>query len=121
MHESTEGYQICGCTNLVKIPHLGQSLKGVFPKSKIHEVPVGPLQLVKCADVCGLVQLNHSFPADQMYGDNYGYRSSLVALMVKPLHGRVAAARARADLKAGNIVLDNCGFAAQNTTLCIAA
>jgi SAM-dependent methyltransferase len=107
MHEKTKGCRICGCTNLVEILHLGeQALTGVFPKSKTQEVPVGPLQLVKCADGCGLVQLNHSFPADQMYGDNYGYRSGLNASMVKHLQSRVAAARARVELKAGDIVLD---------------
>jgi len=107
MHKKTSGCRICGCTNLVEILHLGeQALTGVFPKSQTQEVPVGPLQLVKCADGCGLVQLNHSFPADQMYGDNYGYRSGLNASMVKHLQGRVAAARALVQLKAGDIVLD---------------
>ena len=107
MCEQIESCRICGCTNLVEILHLGdQALTGVFPKSKSQEVPVGPLQLVKCADGCGLVQLNHSFPADEMYGDNYGYRSGLNASMVKHLQGRVAAARSRVTLQPGDIVLD---------------
>lgn len=107
MCEQIESCRICGCTNLVEILHLGdQALTGVFPKSKSQEVPVGPLQLVKCADGCGLVQLNHSFPADEMYGDNYGYRSGLNASMVKHLQGRVAAARSRVTLQPRDIVLD---------------
>jgi hypothetical protein len=107
MHEKMDGCRICGCTNLVEILHLGdQALTGVFPKSKSQEVPIGPLQLVKCADGCGLVQLNHSFPADQMYGDNYGYRSGLNASMVKHLQGRVSAARSRVQLEKNDIVLD---------------
>jgi NDP-4-keto-2,6-dideoxyhexose 3-C-methyltransferase len=107
MHEKINGCRICGCENLVEILHLGdQALTGVFPKSKNQQVPVGPLQLVKCADGCGLVQLAHSFPADQMYGDTYGYRSGLNASMVKHLQGRVAAVRERVSLTAGDIVLD---------------
>ncbi len=107
MHEKIDNCRICGCKNLVEILHLGdQALTGVFPKSKFQAVPIGPLQLVKCADGCGLVQLNHSFPADQMYGDNYGYRSGLNASMVKHLQGRVREARSRVELQPGDIVLD---------------
>ena len=107
MHEKINGCRICGCTHLVEILHLGdQALTGVFPKTKTQDVPIGPLQLVKCADGCGLVQLNHSFPADQMYGDNYGYRSGLNASMVKHLQGRVTAARDYVALSPNDIVLD---------------
>jgi len=99
--------RICGGTELEEILNLGdQALTGVFPKSLSQKVPIGPLELVKCMDGCGLVQLNHSFPADQMYGENYGYRSGLNASMVKHLQGRVKNAQERIQLSTGDIVLD---------------
>ncbi len=107
MYKKLECCRICGGTELTEILNLGeQALTGVFPKSLTQEVPVGPLELVKCTSDCGLVQLNHSFPADQMYGDNYGYRSGLNASMVKHLQSRVQGARELVELFAGDIVLD---------------
>lgn len=107
MHKKVDQCRICGSQELVEILNLGeQALTGVFPKSQSQQVPIGPLELVKCADGCGLVQLHHSYSADEMYGDNYGYRSGLNSSMVKHLHRRVEEARSLVELKAGDIVLD---------------
>ena len=87
--------RICGNTALRSIIHLGdQTLTGVFPKNKETKITKGPLELVKCDDennenACGLVQLNHSFNHDEMYGDNYGYRSGLNSSMVAHLQAKV--------------------------------
>ena len=40
-------------------------------------------------DVCGLLQLQHSYDLSEMYGLNYGYRSGLNKSMVEHLHGKV--------------------------------
>lgn len=107
MHPEINCCRICGSKELVDLLDLGdQALTGVFPKSTDQDVSVGPLQLVKCGDGCGLVQLKHSYSPDDMYGDNYGYRSGLNASMVKHLRNRVAEAREWVSLKAGDIVLD---------------
>ena len=107
MHNQIEKCRICDNHNLEQILHLGdQALTGVFPKTLQQHVPRGPLELVKCVGGCGLVQLRHSFPPDQMYGDNYGYRSGLNASMVRHLHNLVQATRQRVSLKRGDIVLD---------------
>lgn len=107
MHKQIESCRICGSRRLDEILNLGQqALTGVFPKTIHQHVPLGPLELVKCADGCGLVQLRHSFPPDQMYGDNYGYRSGLNASMVRHLQGRVGAARERVHPHAGDVILD---------------
>lgn len=107
MHKKIDQCRICGSQELVEILNLGeQALTGVFPKSRAQHVPIGPLELVKCADGCGLVQLRHSYDADQMYGDNYGYRSGLNNSMVQHLHHRVEQARSLVQLNAGDIVLD---------------
>ena len=61
-----------------------QSLTGVFPRASEADPPTGPLTLLWCAD-CTLVQLSTTFPQEQMYGANYGYRSGLNASMVRHL------------------------------------
>jgi len=101
----------CGNTDLVPVLHLGiQTLTGVFPKSKDAAITRGPLSLVKCHGeperVCGLLQLAHSYPQSEMYGDNYGYRSSLNRSMVEHLHRKIAALDALQPLEAGSVVLD---------------
>jgi hypothetical protein len=69
--------RVSGSKNLVSVLNLGhQALTGVFPKDPKEDVTVGPLELVWCPD-SGLLQLAHSYDAEEMYGDNYGYRSGL--------------------------------------------
>lgn len=101
--------RICKSTDLIPILDLGtQALTGVFPKSKDEQILSGPLELVKCSgeNGCGLVQMRHSYPLADMYGDNYGYRSGLNQSMVKHLHGRTAKARSIAQPQTGDIILD---------------
>lgn len=84
-------------------------LTGVFPKEiDSHAVTSGPLSLVKCTgnDVCGLLQLEHSYDLTEMYGNNYGYRSGLNKSMVDHLHGKIAKILSTVELKAGDLVID---------------
>lgn len=95
-----------GSQNLLTVLHLGmQSLTGVFPRSASTPVTVGPLELVWCPD-SGLLQLNHSYDPDEMYGDNYGYRSGLNQSMVRHLEAKVRRLQAWVALKSGDVVLD---------------
>jgi NDP-4-keto-2,6-dideoxyhexose 3-C-methyltransferase len=107
---SIESCRICGNTELVPVLNLGeQSLTGVFPRSRQQPITRGPLELVKCHgsdDVCGLAQLRHSYSSAEMYGDNYGYRSSLNRSMVGHLRSKVESLRKIVDLKPGDVVLD---------------
>lgn len=102
--------RICGNQHLERVLDLGdQMLTGVFPSDVNAPVTVGPLRLVKCMGsegVCGLVQLEHSFDAGEMYGDNYGYRSGLNASMVAHLHAKVARIQGLVALKAGDLIVD---------------
>ena len=102
--------RICGNATLEEVVSLGdQAFTGLFPRTATEPVPYGPLDLVKCSQEhggCGLVQLRHSFDPAQMYGATYGYRSGLNASMVRHLHRRVADARRRVPLAAGDVVLD---------------
>jgi hypothetical protein len=112
MYKTLSNCRICGNSNLVSILYLGeQYLTGVFPKTQDTLLTKGPLELVKCmpvadSDVCGLVQLKHSYDLGEMYGDTYGYRSGLNQSMVKHLQGKVNKILQKVNLKAGDVVID---------------
>lgn len=62
-----------------------QASSGVFvTKEEQEDILRAPLELVRC-EYCELVQLSHSMPPETMFGEGYGYRSSLNSSMVKHL------------------------------------
>jgi hypothetical protein len=85
-----------------------QYLTGVFPTAPDEKLTRGPLQLVRCSgpSACGLVQLGHTYSASEMYGDNYGYRSSLNRTMVEHLSEINKLVCGRVALSPGDVVLD---------------
>jgi hypothetical protein len=100
-----EQCRVSGSRNLIPVLHLGeQELTGVFPRPG-EAVTRGPLELVWCPD-SGLLQLGHSFDPQEMYGENYGYRSGLNASMVRHLGQKIRVLEKLADLKPGDVVLD---------------
>jgi hypothetical protein len=106
MIKRIEKCRVSGSTNLVSVLSLGnQALTGVFPATAAEPVTVGPLELVWCPD-SGLLQLAHSYAADEMYGENYGYRSGLNQSMVRHLTQKIHKLEKMAGLAAGDTVLD---------------
>jgi cyclopropane fatty-acyl-phospholipid synthase-like methyltransferase len=107
-----ESCRICGNRDLVPIVSMGeQYLTGVFPNTRGARLSKGPLELVSCNTVrnpnsCGLVQLRQTYDLREMYGDNYGYRSSLNRAMVKHLAQKVQQLITRYPLNPGDLVLD---------------
>ncbi len=109
MYRKISACRVCGNRDLVSILHVGeQALTGVFPGSVEEAVSVGPLELVMCSGVeaCGLVQLRHSFSPEEMYGENYGYRSGLNPSMVSHLREKVRRVESYGLLRSGDLVLD---------------
>lgn len=106
------GCRICGNLHLIKVLDLGsQALTGVFPLDSSELVTEGPLVLLKChqqnnEDVCGLLQLGHSYDLGEMYGSNYGYRSGLNSSMVSHLKSKVHNILSTAHLEDGDLILD---------------
>lgn len=99
--------RVCGSTNLAPVVNLGvQTLTGVFPQWVGAEITRGPLEVVRCAGDCGLVQLRHSYDPDELYGGDYGYRSALNRSMVDHLHETVKKLTSRVPLGPGDVVLD---------------
>lgn len=110
MYRKIEKCRICGNKNLKLVLDLGnQMLTGIFPKMKGEKVTTGPLHLVKCTgdgDICGLLQLEHSYDLKEIYGENYGYRSGLNASMVAHLHRKVKKILEHITLSVDDIVID---------------
>ena len=113
MHKSIKACRVCGNTKLVKVLNLGdQFLTGVFPKTKNQKISFGPLQLVKChyevenKNICGLLQISHDYNLDEMYGENYGYRSGLNSSMVSHLKEKVSYILEMITLSDDDLVID---------------
>lgn len=104
-----EKCRICGSSELEPVLDLGvQALTGVFPRTAEDPITKGPLILVKCveADGCGLLQLAHSYDLEEMYGENYGYRSGLNGSMIAHLKAKVERIKGYGVIEPGSIVLD---------------
>lgn len=88
-YKEIEKCRVSGSKNLVTVLNLGhQVLTGVFPRSASENITSGPLELVWCPEG-GLLQLRHSYDSNEMYGQNYGYRSGLNQSMVNHLTEKV--------------------------------
>ncbi len=106
-HRAIDRCRGCGSKELATVLDLGsQCLTGVFPPDATTPVESAPLELVRCGGECGLVQLRHSCAPDEMYGNNYGYRSGLNRAMVEHLRAKVGALCERAHVGSGDVVLD---------------
>jgi len=106
MYNEITKCRISKSENLIKVLSLGeQYLTGVFPKSTDEEITKGPLDLMWCPD-SGLLQLKQSYSLDEMYGDNYGYRSGLNKSMVKHLSNKIHSLEKMVSLNENDLVID---------------
>ena len=65
-----------------KIVEIGnQPISSIFYKNKKYNLKKYPLDLFKCSR-CSLVQLLKNAPLKEMYGENYGYKTSISNMMV---------------------------------------
>lgn len=98
--------RISDSTNLVNVLTLGnQYLTGVFPKKIDENVTIGPVDLVWCPD-SGLLQMKQSYSLEEMYGDNYGYRSGLNKSMVNHLEKKIKTLQNLANPSSHDLVID---------------
>ena len=106
MYQTIKKCRICSSSKLEDVLSLGeQSLTGIFPKSKNEAITRGNLDLVWCKE-CTLLQLKQSYSIDEMYGDNYGYRSGLNNSMTLHLQKKIQYLEIFAKLKTNDIVVD---------------
>ena len=96
----------CKSKKLEKAFNLGeQYLTGVFPENKKQSITKGYLSLVLCKN-CSLLQLEHSFDTKEMYGDNYGYMSSLNQAMFDHLKNKVSKLKSKINLESNDVIID---------------
>ncbi len=96
----------CNSSDTKIVFELGdQTLSGVFLSKNIDSITTGPLTLIQC-NQCNLVQLQHSYPLDEMYNEGYGYRSGSTDYMSLHLKGVVNFAQNKVALEKGDYVLD---------------
>lgn len=106
MAKNIAACRVSGDKNLISVLNLGQQeLTGVFPRSVNEAITSGPLELLWSAE-SQLLQLGCSYDLDEMYGDNYGYRSGLNQSMVTHLSGKVANLERKYGLGSGDCVID---------------
>jgi hypothetical protein len=96
----------CNSKKLINAFNLGyQKLTGVFLRNKLEKTSGGNLSVILCKN-CSLLQLKNSFDPKEMYGKNYGYKSSLNKSMVDHLKQKAIKLTKLADIKPGNIIID---------------
>lgn len=106
MYTEIRQCRICKDKNLLPVLSLGeQYLSGVFPKKPEDTVTKGPLDLVWCSNCC-LLQMKQSYNLNEMYGENYGYRSGLNISMVNHLHKKIRTLEKTFNLCDGDMVVD---------------
>ncbi len=106
MHKEISECRICKNKNLITVLSLGeQYLTGVFPKTVDEKLSKGPLNVVWCPE-CGLLQMKESYSLDEMYGDNYGYRSGLNQSMVNHLTQKIRTLEKLVQPKEDDLVID---------------
>jgi len=106
MYTEISKCRISESSHLITVLSLGeQYLTGVFPKSKSKVITKGPLDLVWCPD-SGLLQMRQSYSLDEMYGENYGYRSGLNASMVAHLQQKILTLEKLVPLGDNDLVID---------------
>ena len=101
--------RVCKNNNFIEILSFKDlSMTGIFPKRIDQFITKGPLTLIKCnpKNGCGLVQLKESYDISEMYGENYGYMSSLNDSMLKHLQSKANKVLSYKYLSDGDVIID---------------
>ena len=98
--------RISADSKLVKLIDFGQiSLTGIFPKNKKINIPKTPLSIVY-SKKSKLLQLEHNYNSNYLFGSNYGYRSSLNNSMIDHLKHKYKKLNSKIKFKKNDNVLD---------------
>ena len=96
----------CKKIKFTKIVKIGkQPLSGFFYSKKRYNLKEYSLDLYKCSH-CGLVQLNNKVKKEKMYGDHYGYQSSMSNLMISHFKKKILKLKKIKFLKSKDFILD---------------
>ena len=96
----------CKKNSLKKIVKIGkQPLSGFFYKTKKKNLKKYSLDLFKCSK-CSLVQLNNTVNIKKMYGEHYGYKTSISNMMIQHFKNKIKKLDKLKILKRGDKILD---------------
>ncbi len=96
----------CKKNSLIKIVKIGkQPLSGFFYKTKKKNLKKYSLDLFKCSK-CSLVQLNNTANTKKMYGEHYGYKTSISNMMIRHFKNKIKKLDKSKILKRGDKILD---------------
>ena len=96
----------CRSKSLIKVIFIGkQVVSSIFPKKIKKNSKKYSLDLYECKK-CKLVQLGKSIPLGNMYGETYGYRTSLSKLMVNHMRNKYLKLKKILKLKNNSNILD---------------
>ncbi|PJE81432.1 hypothetical protein COU58_02435 [Candidatus Pacearchaeota archaeon CG10_big_fil_rev_8_21_14_0_10_32_42] len=109
MNGEIKNCRSCGSETLVPIVNLGNHYISDFVDN--HEITRSrvPLELVLCNEEdkgCGLLQLKHNAPPEEMWGETYWYKSAINPTIRADLGDIVNNVERLVPLKEGDIVLD---------------
>ena len=91
---------------LINLCNFGDiTLTGVFPKNKKTKLKKTPLQVV-FSNKSKLLQLKHNYNLNNLFGYNYGYRSSLNSSMKNHLYEKYSDLSKKIKLKKNDNILD---------------
>ncbi len=96
----------CNKNSLKRIVKIGkQPLSGFFYSRKKTKLKKFSLDLYKCSK-CNLVQLNNLIDIKKMYGEHYGYRTSLSKMMISHLKEKIQRLKKLRLIKKNDNILD---------------
>lgn len=101
--------RVCKGSKFKEVINLGNmKLTGIFPKSVEDFIDESPLRLIKCDNNirCNLVQLEHSYAPQKMFGVGYGYRSGLNQGMVAHLKDKIEYILNKTSPQKDSIIID---------------
>lgn len=97
--------RVCKSENLKQVINLdNQALTGVFVEDG-KSVEKFNMSLSMCLD-CGLTQINEVYDLSLLYGDGYGYESSLNSSMIEHLRGKADKIKETLFFEPGDIIID---------------
>jgi NDP-4-keto-2,6-dideoxyhexose 3-C-methyltransferase len=108
-YQTIDNCRLCNNKKFINVLNLGkQSLSGIFHDKKNAKEIKTPLEWIKCngKNSCGLIQLRHSANISKMYGQTYGYHSSISSLMIDHLKLKYNKINNFLNLSSKNNILD---------------
>lgn len=106
LYKKIKKCRISNDTNLHKLINFGKiALTGVFPKRKFSKILKTPLSVV-FSDKSKLLQLQHNYNSELLFGSNYGYRSGLNNSMISHLKDKYLLLHKKLNFKENDNILD---------------